>query len=148
MKGFKIIDRELTLNEIEFVNLGFDKLYIDEGLGLEQKKKFSFVVEYEDNFMACVIGQAHINGDTYSGWFHLTDLYVKEDFRNMGVGSWLLDKFEMHLKFVGILNIWLWTSGEPTLRFYKRHGYKVFTEMEKWYSDGSSRFGMRKDLIK
>ena len=30
--------------------------------------------------------------------------------------------------------------------FTEKQGYQIFAEMENWYSDGSSMFGLRKNL--
>lgn len=105
------------------------------------------VVAMKDNkLVGCASGLAHKNGNRYSGWFHLTDLFTEKDFRDQGVGSELLNALEEQTKSVGVQNIWLWASGAPTIRFYIRHGYTQFAEMENWHSDGSSRIGFRKAL--
>ncbi|MEY8848545.1 GNAT family N-acetyltransferase [Psychroserpens sp. XS_ASV72] len=146
MKGIKIVNRELTSKEIEHVNTGFDKLSIEEGIALESTQQMSFVAMKDNKLVGCASGLAHKNGDRYSGWFHLTDLFIDKEFRDQGIGSDLLEALEHHTKAIGVQNIWLWTSGAATIRFYNRHGYRQFTEMENWYSDGSSRIGFRKAL--
>ena len=97
--------------------------------------------------MRCASITADKNGQLYSGWFHLTDLFVDKGFRDRGIGSDLLKELEEKTRIAGVQNIWLWTSGTPTLRFYSRHGYTQFAEMENWYSNGSSRVGFRKNII-
>ncbi|HSQ85910.1 MAG TPA: GNAT family N-acetyltransferase [Desulfobacterales bacterium] len=148
MNGITIIKRELTSEEIEYVNSGFDDLYSEEGIELESKERISLVALNGDRLIGCAIGSAHKNGENYSGWFHLTDLYVEKEFRNEGLGTDLLKELEESNRTAGIQHIWLWTSGQSTLRFYKRHGYIEFAEMENWYSDGSSRIGLRKTIRK
>ncbi|MCD2259503.1 GNAT family N-acetyltransferase [Psychroserpens luteolus] len=147
MNAINIVNRELTSEEIELVNSGFDDLSIEEGIDIESTEKISFVALKENRLIGCSSGLAHKNGETYSGWFYLTDLFVEKDYRDQGLGSDLLKALEEKTKTIGVQNIWLWTSGVPTLRFYDRHGYKPFTEMENWYSDGSSRIGLRKKII-
>lgn len=146
MADIKILNRELTSEETEQVNSGFDNLSLEEGVELERTKRITFVALKRKSLIGCASGLAHKNGDNYSGWFHLTDLFIEKEFRNKGVGSDLLNELEQKAKVDGIENIWLWTSGLSTLRFYKRHGYTQFVEMENWYSDGSSRIGLRKTL--
>lgn len=146
MKEINIVNRELTSKEVEQVNSGFDKLSLEEGVELESTERISFVALDGDCLIGCSSGLAHKNGKKYSGWFYLTDLFVEKEFRNKGLGTDLLNELEDKIKMDGIQNIWLWTSGLSTLRFYKRHGYSQFTEMENWYSDGSSRIGFRKTL--
>lgn len=146
MKDLSIVNRELTSEEIELVNSGFDELSLEEGIEIESTEKISFVALNGNNLVGCLSGLAHKNGTQYSGWFYLTDLFVVKAFRNQGLGSDLLKELEEKTRALGIQNIWLWTSGLSTLRFYDRHGYKKFTEMENWYSDGSSRVGLRKEI--
>ncbi|MGS2727872.1 GNAT family N-acetyltransferase [Psychroserpens sp. BH13MA-6] len=146
MSDIEILNRELTSEETEQVNSGFDNLSLEEGIELESTKRITFVALKGKNLIGCSSGLAHKNGGKYSGWFYLTDLFIEKEFRNKGIGSDLLNELEDKTKEVGIQNIWLWTSGLSTLRFYKRHGYSQFVEMEKWYSDGSSRIGLRKTL--
>ena len=78
--------------------------------------------------------------------FFLTDLFVEKEYRSKGLGAKLLKSIEEQVASVGVKHIWLWTSGDEALKFYRRLEYTKFTEMENWYSDGSSRVGLRKTL--
>lgn len=146
MNEINIVNRELTSEELDSVNSGFDTLSLEEGVELESTERVSFVALNGDSFVGCASGLAHKNGDKYSGWFYLTDLFVQKEFRNQGLGADLLKELEKLTRTLGVQNIWLWTSGLSTLKFYDRHGYEEFAEMENWYSDGSSRVGLRKGL--
>ena len=146
MNSITIVNRELTSEETERVNSGFDTLALEEGVEIESTERISFVAMDGASFLGCSSGLAHKNGDQYSGWFHLTDLFVEKEYRNQGRGTDLLKELEEQTRQLGVRNIWLWTSGEPTLKFYERHGYSKFTEMENWYSDGSGRVGLRKEI--
>jgi len=128
------------------MNTGFDELSIEEGVELESTERFSFVAEKRDRFIGCASGLAFKNGINYSGWFQLTDLFVEKEYRSKGSGKDLLQITEVKMASVGIKHIFLWTSGVKAIKFYERHGYKKFTEMENWYSDGTSRVGLRKNL--
>ncbi|WP_327019014.1 GNAT family N-acetyltransferase [Croceibacter atlanticus] len=146
MKAITIVNRALTLKESNQVNLGFDTLMREEHVALEETEPIHFVAIQEDNLIGCAIGLAHKNGDVFSGWFHFTDLFVEKEFRNLGIGASLLKELEAHCKANGVTKIWLWTSGAASVRFYKRHEYSQFAELEHWYSDGSSRIGLRKTI--
>ncbi len=146
MHHINIENRNLTSEELDKVNAGFDRVSLDEGVAVESTEAVSFVAMDGDHFLGCASGLAHKNGDQYSGWFHLTDLFVEKEFRNQGLGEELMNELEGQLRSMGIQNIWLWTSGEPTIKFYGRQGYAKFTEMENWYSDGSSRVLFRKTI--
>ncbi|GJM34550.1 MAG: hypothetical protein DHS20C18_35510 [Saprospiraceae bacterium] len=146
MNKINIVNREMTSEEIEQMNTGFDELSLEEGVAFESSDRYSFVALMGNNFIGCSSGLAYKNGENYSGWFFLTDLYVEKKYRSQGLGADLLKALEEQIKSKGIKNIWLWTSGSKALKFYRRQGYYKFTEMEHWYSDGSSRVGLRKNL--
>lgn len=136
----------MTADEVKRVNLGFDELTVEEGLEIESSDRFSFVALNDDIFIGCSSGLAFKNGENYSGWFFLTDLFVEKAYRSNGLGTKLLKSIEKYAASIGVKYIWLWTSGFEALKFYQRQEYYKFTEMENWYSDGSSRVGLRKDL--
>lgn len=138
----------MTNQEIDQVNLGFDNLYQEEGIEIDSSDKISFVASKDNTLIGCASGLIYKNGKQYSGWFFLTDLFVEKQYRSKGLGAKLLSVMEGHLLTLNVKHIWLWTSGHKSLKFYKRHGYLKFAEMESWYSDGSSRVGLRKSLTK
>ena len=146
MDKINIVNREMTSEEVKLMNLGFDELSLEEGVEFESSDRFSFVASKENTFIGCSSGLAYKNGENYSGWFFLTDLFVEKEYRSNGLGTKLLKSIEEQVALVGVKHIWLWTSGEKALKFYQRQEYKKFTEMENWYSDGSSRVGLRKNL--
>jgi len=146
MKEIIIVNREMTTEEIDRMNLGFDELSLEEGIEIEGSVRCSFVATKGNTFIGCSSGLAYKNGDNYSGWFYLTDLFVEKEYRSHGLGTELLKALEEQLISRGVKYVWLWTSGEEALRFYHRHAYEKFAEMENWYSDGSSRVGLRKNL--
>ena len=146
MNKISIENRGMTSEETKRMNLGFDELSLEEGVEIESSERFSFVALKGKTFIGCSSGLAFKNGENYSGWFFLTDLFVEKKYRSKGLGSRLLKSIEEKVATLGVKHIWLWTSGYEALKFYHRQDYKKFTEMENWYSDGSSRVGLRKNL--
>ena len=146
MNKINIVNREMTSEEVEQMNSGFDKLSLEEGVEIESSDRFSLVALIGNTFIGCSSGLAYKNGDNYSGWFFLTDLFVEKEYRSQGLGADLLKALEEQARTIGVKYIWLWTSGFKALKFYRRQGYNKFAEMENWYSDGSSRVGLRKNL--
>ena len=136
----------MTSEEIKRMNLGFDELSLEEGLEIESSDRLSFVALEGNTFIGCSSGLAYKNGENYSGWFFLTDLFVEKEYRSKGLGTKLLKLIEEQALSVGVKHIWLWTSGDEALKFYRRQEYNQFTELENWYPDGSSRVGLRKNL--
>ena len=146
MKETIIVNRDMTAEEVELMNKGFDALSLEEGVEAEGSDRIGCVALMEDKFVGCASGLAYKNGEDYSGWFFLADLFVEKAHRSRGLGAKLLKTIEDQASNLGVKHIWLWTSGEKTLKFYARHGYEAFVEMENWYSDGSSRVGLWKNL--
>jgi len=146
MIDISIINRDMTTEEFTRMNTGFDEHSIESNVELQKSKRFGFVAVDGNTFIGCSSGLAYRNGDQYSGWFFLTDLFVEKEYRSKGLGAKLLKSVEEEIASIGVNRIWLWTSGKNALKFYKRQQYEIFTEMENWYSDGSARVGLRKNL--
>ena len=146
MNNIHIINREMTPAEFSRMNAGFDEHTLDNNVDIQQSERFGFVGLHGDSFIGCSSGLAYKNGKTYSGWFFLTDLFVEKDYRSQGIGSKLLISLEDQIAAIGVSHIYLWTSHDGAINFYRRHGYGTFAQMENWYSDGKGRIGMRKDL--
>jgi len=146
MSTISIVEREMTPVELARMNAGFDENTIDNGIAIQSSERMGFVALYGDEFVGCVSGLAYKNGDTYSGWFYLTDLYVEKAYRRQGLGAKLLQALEDKLLACGIDKVWTWTAGYEGPGFYKKQGYTVFAELEHWYSSGHSRVGVRKQL--
>ncbi len=146
MNEVRIVNREMTAEEIIQMNLGFDELSLEEGIEIERSERFIFVAVIENSFIGCSSGLAYKNGEKYSGWFFITDLFVTKEYRSKGLGTNLLKSLEEQAVSIGVKDIWLWTSGYKAIKFYQRQAYEQFAEMKNWYSDGSSRIGLRKNL--
>jgi len=147
MSKIKIIDREMTSKELDRMRTGFDQYSLECGVEIQNSDRFGFVALIGALFIGCSSGLAYKNGNEYSGWFYLTDLFVEKDYRLLGLGTELLAALEVKINSIGVRNIWTWTAGYEARGFYVRQGYEIFAEMEDWYSDGSSRFGFRKKLV-
>ena len=146
MSKIKILDREMTSEELDRMRAGFDENALERGVEIQHTDRFGFVAMKGDIFVGCSSGLAYKNGGEYSGWFYLTDLFVEKEYRMQGMGAKLLAELEKKIISMGIRNIWTWTAGYEAPDFYKKQGYQIFAEMENWYSDSSSRFGLRKKL--
>lgn len=141
-----ILNREMAPEELKRMYAGFNENTIDNEVEIQSSDRFSFTASINDRFIGCSSGLAYKNGDQYSGWFYLTDLFVEKEFRQQGLGAKLLLALEEEIRSNGVKNIWTWTAGYEAPGFYKKQGYKIFAQMEEWYSDGSSRVGLRKEL--
>ena len=146
MHLIEILNREMTPSELQRMRDGFDKHTIDNGVEVQSADRYSFTAVLGNQFIGCSSGLAYKNDQQYSGWFYLTDLFVEKPYRHQALGSKLLLNLEAQVKTIGVSNIWVWTAGYEAPPFYQKLGYEIFAEMENWYSDGSSRVGLKKRL--
>jgi GNAT superfamily N-acetyltransferase len=141
-----IVERGMTAPELALMNAGFDAHSIENGNPVETSERHGFVALHGARFIGCSSGLATRSGDSYNGWFYLTDLYVEKPYRRNGYGSALLDRLEDRIRILGIRNIWTWTAGYEAPAFYKKRGYDVFAEFKPWYATGHSRLGYWKRI--
>jgi GNAT superfamily N-acetyltransferase len=146
MSKISIVEREMTPVEFARMNAGFDENTIDNGVVIQSSERMGFVALDGDEFAGCVSGLAYKNGEAYSGWFYLSDLFVEKAYRRQGLGAKLLKALEDKILARGIDKVWTWTAGYEGPGFYKKQGYTVFVELENWYSSGHSRVAVRKRL--
>ena len=136
----------MTPDELKRMYLGFDEHTLDNGVAIQSSDRYSYTAVREEQFIGCSSGLAYKNNQDYSGWFYLTDLFVEKPYRHQGIGAQLLGSLENKIRSVGVKHIWTWTAGYEAPSFYLKQGYDIFIQMELWYSDGSSRVGLRKKL--
>ena len=146
MTTIQYSERAMTKAELDRMRAGFDEHTVENCVAIQDSQRFDIVASHEDGFVGCATGLAYKNGDVYSGWFYLTDLYVETAYRKQGVGAKLLSDLEKMIAAYGVARIWTWTAGYEAPGFYKRQGYSVFAELEDWYSNGDSRVGVRKTI--
>ena len=64
-------------------------------------------------------------GGTYWGWMYVDILWVKEEYRKMGIGSKLLAEAEREAARRGCHHVHLDTMSWQAPEFYKKHGYEL-----------------------
>jgi GNAT superfamily N-acetyltransferase len=141
-----IVEREMTDAEFARMNAGFDEHTLEHGNPLQIAERFGFVALDGEAFVGCSSGLAHKEGDAYSKWFYLTDLFVEKAYRGQGAGAELLRRLEERVAPLGVRYIWTWTAGYEAPGFYIKQGYTVFAEQKDWYATGYSRVGLQKDI--
>ena len=137
----KFVDREITKSELQAIYDDFKKIEIQDGLPLEESKRYNVVVEEHDT----VIGFA--SGLTEYRWFHLTDLWIHESCRRQGIGGKILRMLEEKVRAIGMEHVYTWTTGLINPLFYEKQGYERFTTFENYCGvEGYHKIGYRKDL--
>ena len=144
MNRIQIIERGMTDAEFARMNAGFDEHTREHHNPIENSERHSFVLLDEDTFVGCSSGLLYRNGETYNGWFYLTDMFVEKDYRKQGFGAALLRQLEDSVAALGAANFWTITAGYEAPGFYQKQGYTVFCEQAHWYSTGHSRVMLQK----
>jgi len=111
-----------------------------EKAGEADERHLCFVVEGPDEE---VVGG--VIGTTYWGWFYLSLLWIRADFRGRGFGAQLLASAEQEARLCGVKHVYLDTFSFQAPGFYKKFGYEVFGELAD-FPPGHQRYFMRKDL--
>ena len=84
-------------------------------------------------------------GTTYWGWFYLSLMWLKEEYRGQGFGRQLLVKAEEEARKRGAKHAYLDTFSFQAPGFYEKYGYEVFGELPE-FPPGHQRFFMKKEL--
>ena len=128
-----------TEEEIAFVNSALAKF--NEGKVGADNHELLNIVEYDENNSII----AGILGGTYWGWLHIDILWVAEKCRMQGIGSKLLKAAEEEAKKRGCHSVHLDTMSWQAPEFYKKHGYKIISELEN-IPAGNKKFHLIKEL--
>ena len=125
--------------EIAFVNSALAK-FNEEKVGADNHELLN-IVEYDGNNSII----AGILGGTYWGWLHIDILWVAEKCRKQGIGSKLLKAAEEEAQKRGCHSVHLDTMSWQAPEFYKKHGYKIISELEN-IPAGNKKFHLIKEL--
>lgn len=128
-----------TEEEIAFVNSALAK-FNEEKVGADNHELLN-IVEYDENNSII----AGILGGTYWGWLHIDILWVAEKCRMQGIGSKLLKAAEEEARKRGCHSVHLDTMSWQAPAFYKKHGYKIISELEN-IPAGNKKFHLIKEL--
>jgi ribosomal protein S18 acetylase RimI-like enzyme len=84
-------------------------------------------------------------GDVWSGWLHISYLWIDTPFRDQGFGSRLLRAAESYVRERGCLNVCLETHSFQAPAFYQKHGYEIFGTLPD-FPLGHAKYFLRKRL--
>jgi GNAT superfamily N-acetyltransferase len=85
-------------------------------------------------------------GATHWAWFYIDLMWVEEGLRGQGYGHCLLTLAEAEAHKRGARHAYLDTFSFQAPEFYKKHGYKVFGELQD-FPTGHTRFYLTKALL-
>ena len=84
-------------------------------------------------------------GDVNWSWFNLSLMFIKEEYRDRGIGRALLSRAEAHARQNGARYAFLDTFDFQALGFYRKNGYVEFGRLDDFPGEHSRHF-MKKDL--
>ena len=141
----------LPLNEKDVVSLvKFEKENFSDGWTDEMfysafntGRFFGFKIENESEIVGFI---------TYSITDDCSDLesiVVHRDYRKLGYGKLLIDRYLESAQKRGVKNFFLEVrkSNFPAISLYEQRGYKVINERKKYYADGENAFVLKKEIL-
>lgn len=136
------------MDEIEVSQIENDALYIRQKL-YEYNQKFVQPDNHDRLYLVVkrngnVIGG--LVGGTYWSWMYIELFWVDESERGRGLGTRILAKAEEIAVQRGCRNAHLETHDFQSLRFYQKHDFVVFGELED-LPEGHKKYYLRKSLI-
>ena len=120
------------------ISKGLDEHNLSVAPSLSEVKSLAASAEDEGGR---VVGGAL--GRTWGLCCELLELWVDTEFRNLGIGSGLLIKFESHARQRGCKSFYLTTLSYQAPEFYKKHGYEAIASISG-YPDGITKYLMFK----
>lgn len=146
----KFTERPMTDEEYKREKIVFEEHEKESGSHTDKEERFGYVATDEENngiLIGASSGLAYKQGDKYSAYFYLSDLFVEKEHRRQGYGKKLLELLEEKIKSLGIEFIWTWTASFEGESFYIKQGYSAFTRFENFYPSGHARIGLIKKLL-
>jgi len=142
-----IVERAMTDAEFDRMNAGFDEHTLEHGNLLATSERHGFVALDGEDFIGCVSGVTYKSDLGYNKWFNLSDLFVEKAYRGQGLGTDLLRNMDGRAVLLGARDVMvIRIAGYEALGFFRKHNYEVYCELEDWYTNGHSRFSLRKTL--
>lgn len=136
-----IYQDELSLSDKTQMIEGLNQNAFQQKLIGKDNGSFSFVIKDDHKNLL-----AGITGFYYYGCFHIDLLYVKEECRNKGLGSLLLEKSELLAYEKNCLFMVVNTMDFEAGSFYKKHGF-VTEFIRAGFEKNATMLLMRKSLL-
>jgi GNAT superfamily N-acetyltransferase len=114
--------------------------YNNKMAGDDKGKNLCFVLQSQNGE---VVGG--IIGSTNWNWLYINLMWIKEEFRHKGFGHQLMIHAEEEARKRGAMFAHLDTFSFQAPEFYKKHGYKVFGELND-FPAGHKRYFLMKEL--
>lgn len=79
------------------------------------------------------------------GWLDIDTIWIDKDYRNKGIGTYLIESAEQKAKKDGIKRAKLCTFDFQALAFYKKLGYIIYGQLGD-YPEGHTFYYLKKNL--
>lgn len=126
-----------TPDEIALVREGLHR-YNFEATGLTQHHEVNLFVR---DAVGAIRGG--LLGYVWGEWLHITDLWIADEYRRLGLGGQLLDRAEREAAGFGARGAFPSTFDFQAPEFYKSRGYEVYAAL-MGYPPGHTDYHLRK----
>ena len=92
----------------------------------DEKRDGVWICEHNNKIVGCLIAMECDDS------FQLRYFVLQQDYRNLGLGKWLVGQFVLHVKDKGSKKAFLWTTNEQlaAISLYERYGFRLAEEKE------------------
>ncbi|HMV43284.1 MAG TPA: GNAT family N-acetyltransferase [Leptospiraceae bacterium] len=137
-----IVEKTQDPNESAFLwarlrEHGLEKL---SNPSLEYNCLFSILVKEAEEIIGGMLGEIYYKG------LHISLLWVREDYRNKGVGTILMEKAEGLARETESTVVYLDTFSFQAPRFYEKLGFSILGQIEN-FPEGYTRFFLFKRIL-
>jgi ribosomal-protein-alanine N-acetyltransferase len=89
-----------------------------------------------------------IAGSKYNREARILLLAVKKEYRNMGIGTALMNRFMSISKIEGVMSLRLEvrTTNFRAIEFYKKFGFNIISYIPNYYTNGESAYIMWREI--
>ena len=136
-----VLETEPKKEDLDLLKRGIDEYNVfitGESTG---NRDITFFIRNAEND---IIGGVRGTYNT-SGWLYIIGIWVAKEYRSRGYGTLLIKSIETEARKNGCTNSYLNTISFQAPEFYKKLGYTIFGELEKFHQN-YSRYFFRKEI--
>jgi ribosomal protein S18 acetylase RimI-like enzyme len=126
-----------TPEEIGFVRAGLHRFNLD-ATGLTQHHEVTLFVRDAAGAI-----KGGLLGYVWGEWLHITDIWIADECRRLGLGSRLLERAEREAAELGARGAFLSTFDFQAPEFYRGRGYEIYAALTA-YPPGHTDYHLRK----
>ena len=140
MIEIKTLEGFLNKVEQKIVKIGLEEHSVKQEAPVYKKDRKNWLV-YENDILV-----GTLTADILWDWIYIDELWVDDSQRGKGLGKQLMNRVEEYAISNNLSGLWLWTQSWQAASFYKKLGFKEFTQFND-FPKGHQRIGLRKEVL-